>query len=88
MRKMTPFMIFYCEHKASIEAIYPNAPPAQISQLLSEDWRSLSPAKVKDYSLMASIYADNVEIHGKRVYEFFKTCMLDYSASNRSVPKT
>lgn len=57
--RLTPFMIFYCENKESVQIANPNAGPHVVSRMIVEQWKSLAPDKSRGYSVLSATYADN-----------------------------
>ncbi|CAM9966587.1 unnamed protein product [Phaeothamnion confervicola] len=63
-RPLTPFMLYYCEHRDVVAAALPNAPPEDISRTIAERWRGLPEQSRKAYCLMANTYTENVPKYG------------------------
>ncbi|KAJ8614511.1 hypothetical protein CTAYLR_000784 [Chrysophaeum taylorii] len=51
-------MLFFCEHKDSAQAAHPNAAPHEISQIIAEQWKGLSPEKSRAYSVLSATYTE------------------------------
>lgn len=56
--RLTPFMLFFCEHKDAAQASHPNAAPHEISQIIADQWKSLSPEKSRAYSVLSATYTE------------------------------
>jgi hypothetical protein len=54
--RLTPFMIFFCEYKDAVHAENPTAAPHEISRLIYERWKALSPEKARGYSILSANY--------------------------------
>lgn len=51
-------MLFFCEHKEAAQAAHPNAAPHEISQIIADQWKSLSAEKSRAYSVLSATYTD------------------------------
>lgn len=56
--RLTPFMLFFCEHKDAAQAAHPNAAPHEISQIIADQWKSLAPEKSRAYSVLSATYTE------------------------------
>ena len=57
--KLTPFMIFFCEQKASIVAQNPSAKPAEIARKIFELWQGTTSEVARAYSVLSAAYAES-----------------------------
>jgi len=56
--RLTPFMLFFCEHKDAVQASKPSAAPHEVSQMIAEQWKSLSAEKARAYSVLSATYTE------------------------------
>ncbi|CAM9287983.1 unnamed protein product [Discosporangium mesarthrocarpum] len=65
LKKLTPFMIFFVEHRDRVKAAQPAQASAEdVSRAVCALWRSLPSEKVKGYCLLSNAYSENIERHG------------------------
>lgn len=57
MERLTPFMIFYAETKASILAEHPDLQPVEVSRRVFSEWKNLHEAQARGYSVLSATYA-------------------------------
>eukprot|EP00904_Undaria_pinnatifida_P003619 jgi/Undpi1/13258/HiC_scaffold_8.g02920.m1 len=64
--RLTPFMLFYTEHRDAVKARINRAAarPEDISKEITRLWRSLAPERTRDYCLLSNLYAESVVKHG------------------------
>lgn len=71
--RLTPFMLFYTEHRDAVKANITKANdantntacnPADISREICRLWQRLSPQQTKDYCLLSNLYAESLAKHG------------------------
>ncbi|KAJ1458742.1 high mobility group box domain-containing protein [Pelagophyceae sp. CCMP2097] len=56
--RLTPFMLFFCEYKESVQLQHPASQPHEVSQFISEQWKALTPAQARAYSVLSATYAE------------------------------
>ena len=56
--RLTPFMLFFCEEKSAVQAVHPQLAPHEVSALIAEKWKTLSPEKSRAYSVLSATYAE------------------------------
>lgn len=68
MGRLTPFMLFYTEHRDAVKSRITKANtacnPADISREICRLWQRLSPQQTKDYCLLSNLYAESLAKHG------------------------
>lgn len=66
--RLTPFMLFYTEHRDAVKSMITKANtacnPADISREICRLWQRLSPQQTKDYCLLSNLYAESLAKHG------------------------
>lgn len=66
--KLTPFMLFYTEHRDAVKSRITKANtacnPADISREICRLWQRLTPQQTKDYCLLSNLYAESLAKHG------------------------
>lgn len=66
--RLTPFMLFYTEHRDAVKSRITKANaacnPADISREICRLWQRLSPQQTKDYCLLSNLYAESLAKHG------------------------
>lgn len=72
--RLTPFMLFYTEHRDAVKARINTAnkaasssssfKPQDISKEICRLWQRLSPREIKDYCLLSNLYAESLAKHG------------------------
>lgn len=61
---MTPFMVFYTEHRDTIcRSKFKR--PEDISKEVFRLWRTLGPERKRDYCLLSNLYAESLAKHGE-----------------------
>lgn len=66
--RLTPFMVFYTEHRESVKANLDKvsggaARPEDISKEVARMWRSLGMERTRDYCLLSNLYAESRAKH-------------------------
>lgn len=66
--RLTPFMIFYTEHRKSVKAQLDKvsggtARPEEIAASLAKMWRNLGTERTRDYCLLSNLYAESRAKH-------------------------
>lgn len=62
--RLTPFMVFYTEHRDSINRSKFKR-PEEISKEVFRLWRMLGPERKRDYCLLSNLYAESLVKHGE-----------------------
>lgn len=60
---MTPFMLFYTEHRDAVKARRPAARPEEISKEVSRLWLALGIERTRKYCLLSNLYAESLVKH-------------------------
>ena len=58
MDRLTPFMLFMVENKAQYERKHPSLGPAELSRLVYEAWKALTPEQSRAYSVLSAAFAE------------------------------
>ena len=56
--RLTPFMLFMLENKTRFEKKNPTLQPADLSRLVYEAWKALSPEQSRAYSVLSATFAE------------------------------
>ena len=62
--RLTPFMLFFCEHKDAVQSAHPQLAPHEVSALIAEKWKTLSAEKARAYSVLSATYAEQKKSGG------------------------
>lgn len=63
--RLTPFMVFYTEHRDSVKARFGQGParPEDISKEVFRLWRTLGAERTRDYCLLSNLYTESIMKH-------------------------
>ena len=56
--RLTPFMLFFCEHRDVVQAAHPTLAPHELSALIADKWKALPADRARAYGVLSATYAE------------------------------